>query len=47
MPGGIALLDYNKDGLLDILVVNGGHIPSPNGKVDFFSRREPKYWNRL
>jgi hypothetical protein len=47
MPGGIALLDYNKDGLLDIFVVNGGRIPSPNGKLDFFSRHEPKYWNRL
>ena len=47
MPGGVALLDYNKDGLLDIFLVNGGRIPSPNGKLNFFSRREPKYWNRL
>jgi hypothetical protein len=47
MPGGVALLDYNKDGLLDIFLVDGGRIPSPNGKLDFFSRREPLYWNRL
>jgi hypothetical protein len=47
MPGGVALLDYNKDGLLDIFLVNGGRIPSPNGKLDFFSRHEPAYWNRL
>jgi hypothetical protein len=47
MPGGVALLDYNRDGLLDIFLVNGGRIPSSNGKLDFFSRHEPSYWNRL
>jgi hypothetical protein len=47
MPGGVALLDYNRDGLLDIFLVNGGRIPSPDGKLNFFSRREPAYWNRL
>ncbi len=47
MPGGVALLDYNRDGLLDIFLVNGGRVPSSNGKLDFFSRHEPSYWNRL
>ena len=47
MPGGVALLDYNNDGLLDIFFVNGGHISSPMALPDNFNRHDPKYWNRL
>ena len=47
MPGGIALLDYNNDGLLDIFVVNGGHVTSPMSVPENFNRHDPRYWNRL
>jgi hypothetical protein len=47
MPGGVALLDYNNDGLLDIFLVNGGHISSPMKSPDNFDRHDPRYWNRL
>ncbi len=47
MPGGVALLDYNNDGLLDIFFVNGGRIASPLPRPDNFDRHDPKYWNRL
>jgi hypothetical protein len=47
MPGGVALLDYNNDGLLDIFLVNGGHIGSPMSTPENFDRHDPRYWNRL
>jgi hypothetical protein len=47
MPGGVALLDYNNDGLLDIFLVNGGHIDSPMQTSENFNRHDPRYWNRL
>jgi len=47
MPGGVALLDYNNDGLLDIFFVNGGRITTPIQKPDNFDRHDPLYWNRL
>src|ERR1700693_6275408 len=47
MPGGVALLDYNNDGLLDIFFVNGGHVRDMVGAPMSFDRRNPAYWNRL
>ena len=47
MGAGVALLDYNNDGLLDIFFVNSGHLDDPvKPPVDFW-RRDPAYWNRL
>jgi enediyne biosynthesis protein E4 len=40
MTGGVALLDYDGDGYLDIFLVNGAAIPS-------LVKESPAYWNRL
>jgi enediyne biosynthesis protein E4 len=47
MPGGVALLDYNNDGLLDIFLVNGGNITESLHVPENFDRTNPRYWNRL
>ena len=40
MVGGVALFDYNNDGLLDVFFTNGADIPS-------LEKKDPNYWNRL
>ncbi|HXK62428.1 MAG TPA: CRTAC1 family protein [Acidobacteriota bacterium] len=40
MTGGIAVFDYDNDGLLDVFFANGAVIPS-------LKKEEPKYFNRL
>jgi hypothetical protein len=40
MPAGVALFDYDGDGLLDIYLVNGAEMPS-------LVKTDPKYSNRL
>lgn len=47
MGGGVALLDYNNDGLLDVFLVNGGKLSDPHLFAAGFHRLEPAYWNRL
>src|ERR1700744_4783809 len=40
MLGGVAVFDYDNDGLLDIFFTNGASIPS-------LEKTSPQYWNRL
>ena len=40
MLGGVAVFDYNNDGLLDIFVANGAKLPG-------MDKSDPTYWNRL
>ena len=47
MTGGVAMLDYNNDGRLDLFFVNGAALadPMPPGKSP--DKSDPRYWNRL
>jgi hypothetical protein len=47
MGGGVALLDYNNDGLLDVFFVNSGRLDDPVKLPAQFWRQDPAYWNRL
>ena len=47
MGGGVALLDYNTDGLLDVFLVNGGKLADPVKLPVNYGRRDPAFWNRL
>src|SRR3982074_2644413 len=47
MGGGVAMLDYNNDGLLDLFFVNSGKLDDPVKAPADFRRTEPAFWNRL
>jgi hypothetical protein len=47
MGGGVAMLDYDNDGWLDLFFVNGAKLldPMPPGALP--DKSDPRYWNRL
>ena len=47
MGGGVALFDYNHDGLLDLFFVNGAAISDPMPKGAWPVKTGSEYWNRL
>jgi enediyne biosynthesis protein E4 len=47
MGSGVAVLDYDNDGLLDIFFVNGAPIADPTPKGTIPQKTGPEYWNRL
>ncbi|MEP7365890.1 MAG: CRTAC1 family protein [Acidobacteriota bacterium] len=47
VAGGVALLDYDGDGLLDVYFVNGAAVRDPMPKVARADKSAAKYWNRL
>ncbi|HXJ43157.1 MAG TPA: CRTAC1 family protein [Bryobacteraceae bacterium] len=46
MGGGVALFDYNNDGLLDVFFVNSGQLNAAQ-QTAAFGRASERYWNRL
>ena len=47
MGGGVALLDADLDGRLDVFFVNGAGLPFPHAEGVEPDKSDPKYWNRL
>ena len=47
MGGGVALLDYDNDGRLDVFFTNGAKILDPMPPAGRPDKSEPMYWNRL
>src|SRR5580692_3469111 len=47
MGAGVALLDFDNDGRLDIFLVNGAPISDPTSKGSIPEKSGPQYWNRL
>lgn len=46
MGSGVALIDFDRDGWMDIYFVNGAYL-SPVEGASSFDKSDPRYWNRL
>jgi hypothetical protein len=47
MGGGVALLDYDNDGKLDIFFTNGSRLSDPMADGEKPDKSDRKFWNRL
>jgi len=47
MGGGVAMLDYDNDGRLDLYFTNGARLDDPMPKGAAPDKRDAKFWNRL
>ena len=47
MGGGVALLDYDNDGRLDIFFTNGAKIDDPMPDDRMPDKSDRRFWNRL
>jgi enediyne biosynthesis protein E4 len=47
MTGGVAMFDYNGDGLLDLFFVNGAALEDPMPRDQQPDKQDPRFWNRL
>jgi len=47
MGGGVALLDYDNDGRLDVFLTNGAKLEDPMPPGALPDKSDPRFWNRL
>ncbi|CAN5868327.1 hypothetical protein BH18ACI4_BH18ACI4_12390 [soil metagenome] len=47
MGAGVALLDYDNDGRVDLYFTNGARLDDPMPKGAIPDKRDPRFWNRL
>ena len=47
MGAGVAWLDYNEDGFLDLFFVNGAALKDPMPEEEEPDKTDPRLWNRL
>jgi enediyne biosynthesis protein E4 len=47
MGSGVAMLDYDSDGWLDLFFVNGARIQDPMPRGASPDKSDPRFWNRL
>jgi hypothetical protein len=47
MGGGVAILDYDNDGRMDLFFVNGAALQDPMSSGSLPDKSDPRYWDRL